>query len=141
MRFLALTFVLFCTLLGVSRPAAAAVEARIHIASQRMEVIVDGVRTGEYKVSTGKRGHGTPRGTFKPQRMHKTYYSHKYHNSPMPHSIFIVGGIALHGTGDLAHLGRPASHGCVRLDPKVAAALFETVRAQGMNNTQVVISD
>jgi lipoprotein-anchoring transpeptidase ErfK/SrfK len=141
MRFLALTFVLFCTLIGFSRPAAAAVEARVHIASQRMEVIVDGVRTGEYRVSTGKRGYGTPTGTFKPQRMHKTYYSHKYHNSPMPHSIFIVGGVALHGTNDLRHLGKPASHGCVRLDPRDAAALFEMVRVQGMQNTQVVISD
>ncbi len=141
MRFFALALVLMCSLVGLSRPAAAAVEARVHIASQRLEVIVDGVRTEEFKVSTGKRGHRTPTGTFTPQRMHKTYYSHKYHNSPMPNSIFIVGGVALHGTNDLRNLGRPASHGCIRLHPRDAAALYGIVKTHGMTNTQVVISD
>jgi len=139
MRFFALVLVLFCAVAGLSRPAAAAVEARVHIASQRLEVLVDGVQAAEYKVSTGKRGYRTPTGTFQPQRMHKTYYSHKYHNSPMPNSIFIVGGVALHGTDDIRHLGKPASHGCIRLHPKDAASLFGLVRDHGMGNTRVVI--
>ncbi len=141
MRFFALTFVLFMTLLGFTNTASAAVEARVNIASQRMEVLVDGVRAGEYTVSTGKRGHRTPTGVFVPQRMHKTYYSHKYHNSPMPNSIFIVGGIALHGTNDIRHLGKPASHGCIRLHPRDAAALFGLVREHGMTNAKVVITN
>ncbi len=139
MRFFALAFVLFCSLVGFVRPATAAVEARIHISSQRLEVLVDGVRASEYVVSTGKRGYRTPTGTYTPQRMHKTYYSRKYHNSPMPNSIFIVGGVALHGTNDLRHLGKPASHGCIRLHPKDAAALYGLVKDHGMGNTKVII--
>ena len=41
----------------------------------------------------------------------------KYHMSPMPHSIFFRGGYAIHGTYATGSLGRPASHGCVRLSP------------------------
>lgn len=62
------------------------------------------------------------------QRMH---YSKKYHNSPMPHSIFFRGGYAIHGTGAVSQLGRPASHGCIRLAPGNAARLFQMVKAEG----------
>ena len=35
---------------------------------------------------------------------------------------------AIHGTNDLTRLGGPASHGCVRLHPLHAAALFALVQ-------------
>lgn len=139
MRIFALIFAFLCGILTLASPASAAVEARIHVASQRMEVLVDGIKAGEYVVSTGKKGHRTPLGDYKPTRMHKKYYSKKYHNSPMPNSIFIVGGVALHGTNDLRHLGKPASHGCIRLHPKDAAALYGLVKDHGMGNTKVII--
>lgn len=141
MRFFALTFVLICGLLGLAAPAQAAVEARIHIASQRMEVIIDGARAGEYVISTGKKGHRTPMGVYKPERMHKTYYSRKYHNSPMPNSIFFNGGIAVHGTYEVARLGSPASHGCVRMSPRDAAQLFGLVQSHGMHNARIVVTN
>ncbi|MER2606563.1 MAG: L,D-transpeptidase [Siculibacillus sp.] len=141
MRIFALALVVLCGLLGLANPASAAVEARISIASQKMEVIVDGVRAGEYVVSTGKRGHWTPKGEFKAQRMHKKYWSRKYHNAPMPNSIFFNGGIAVHGTTEIARLGRPASHGCVRMHPQHAAVLFELVRQHGMQNARFVVTD
>lgn len=141
MRFFALTLVLFCALFGLAKPASAAVEARIHVTSQRMEVIVDGNRIGEYVVSTGKRGHRTPYGEYTPQRMHKKYYSHKYHNAPMPNSIFFNGGIAVHGTTEVAQLGQPASHGCVRMHPSDAAALFGLVQTHGMTNARIVVTN
>ncbi|MGA7487593.1 MAG: L,D-transpeptidase, partial [Xanthobacteraceae bacterium] len=34
----------------------------------------------------------------------------------------------------------PASHGCVRLHPQNAAALFALVRQQGMGSTTIVVS-
>lgn len=35
--------------------------------------------------------------------------------------------IYIHGTADTAQLGTPASHGCIRLSPQDAAALFDLV--------------
>ena len=140
MRFFALTFALFCGLLAFAQPAAAAVEARINISSQRMVVTVDGAKAGEFVVSTGKKGYRTPVGDYKPTRMHKKYYSRKYHNSPMPNSIFFNGGIAVHGTYETARLGRPASHGCVRMAPRDAAQLFALVQSHGMHNSRIVVT-
>lgn len=139
MSLFALTLLAVLALFGHARTAEAAVEARINISTQRMVVMVDGVRQGEYAVSTGRRGYNTPTGQFRPQRMHKKYYSHKYHNSPMPNSIFFAGGIALHGTYETGRLGRPASHGCVRLHPQVAAQLYELVRQHGMENSRIIV--
>jgi hypothetical protein len=49
----------------------------------------------------------------------------------MPHSIFFYGQYAIHGTNAVGRLGRPASHGCVRISPANAAMLFAMVRRQG----------
>jgi lipoprotein-anchoring transpeptidase ErfK/SrfK len=130
MRILALTLLVLLAVFGRARTAEAAVEARIDISTQRMVVLVDGVRQGEYAVSTGRKGYRTPTGYFKPQRMHKRYYSRKYHNSPMVHSTYETG-----------RLGRPASHGCVRLAPRAAAELFELVRQHGMQNSRIIVSE
>lgn len=140
MRLLALTLLALVALFGHSRHAEAAVEARINISSQRMIVMVDGVKAGEYAVSTGRKGYRTPVGEYQPQRMHKKYYSKKYHNSPMPNSIFFNGGIAVHGTYEVARLGRPASHGCVRMHPQAAAQLFDLVKQHGMGNSRIVVT-
>jgi hypothetical protein len=58
----------------------------------------------------------------------------------MPHAIFFTpDGHAIHGTNHARQLGRPASHGCVRLAPRQAATLFALVRAEGLASTQVVV--
>src|SRR6516225_8991192 len=43
------------------------------------------------------------------------------------------------GTYEISHLGRPASHGCVRLDPQNAAILFGLGQRDGMAATTIVI--
>ena len=48
--------------------------------------------------------------------------------APMPHSIFFSGGYAIHATPHTGALGRPASHGCVRLSPANAAFLYGIVK-------------
>ena len=59
----------------------------------------------------------------------------------MPHTIFFdVRGHAVHGLFDVKHLGLPVSHGCVRLSPANAATLFDLVKAEGMNQTTIVVS-
>lgn len=45
----------------------------------------------------------------------------------MPHSLFFHRGYALHATTMVRQLGRPASHGCVRLRPKDAEKLYNEV--------------
>src|SRR5471030_825121 len=122
-------------------PARAELVVQIDKSSQRMAVSVDGMTRYNWPVSTGRSGYGTPSGVFHPQLMARHWFSRKYYNSPMPHSIFFYGGFAIHGTNDLARLGGPASHGCVRLHPSHAAALFALVLRNGPRNTRIEISN
>lgn len=109
----------------------------VDLTTQEMTVASDGRTIYTFDVSTGRSGYTTPTGNFKPIRMHKMWYSSKYENSPMPYSIFFHGGYAIHGTGDIKHLGQVASHGCVRLHPDNAEKLFDLVNQVGMNNTKI----
>jgi hypothetical protein len=108
--------------------------------TQRMSVSVDGAPRHAWSVSTGKAGYETPIGTFTPSRLVKDHASKEWDNSPMPHSIFFTHrGHAIHGSNATRRLGRPASHGCVRLAPANAAKLFALVRSEGLGNTRIVI--
>lgn len=113
------------------RAAPAAVQVYIDISSQSMSVRVNGSHYASWRVSTGRAGYYTPRGTYGVKRMAKMHYSRKYDNAPMPNSIFFHGGYAIHATGAIRALGRPASHGCVRLHPSNAAALYSLVQRHG----------
>lgn len=121
-------------------PARAGVVVQIDKSSQRMAISVDGTMRYSWPISTGRRGYGTPSGVFRPQLMARRWFSRKYYNSPMPHAIFFHHGFAIHGTYDLARLGGPASHGCVRLHPSNAAALFALVERR-RGSTRIVISN
>ena len=125
---------------GIGRADAAnQIVAKVSISEQTMRVIVDGRQAFEWKVSTAGKGYVTPTGTFKPTRMHEMWYSKKYDNAPMPHSVFFHGGYAVHATPHVKRLGRPASHGCIRLHPDNAQDFFELVKAFGPQNTEIVI--
>jgi lipoprotein-anchoring transpeptidase ErfK/SrfK len=121
--------------------AQAAVVAKISISSQTMNVYVDGSLAHSWKVSTAGKGYVTPRGNYRAGHMARMHYSKKYFNSPMPYSIFFRGGYAIHGTGALRQLGRPASHGCVRLHPSNAARLYSLVQQHGRGKTSIVITN
>ena len=118
-----------------------AVNVVIDISSQSMSVKVNGWPYGRWKVSTARSGYYTPRGTFRVQRTAKVYYSRKYDNSPMPNSVFFKGGYAIHGSYYVKSLGRPASHGCVRLLPANAARLYNLVQKYGAKSTRITIVD
>lgn len=124
---------------ALSSDAYANVLVRVDRATQTMDVSVDGASVYRWPVSTGRRGFGTPAGTFRPQRMAARWFSTVYYNAPMPHAIFFHGGYAIHGSYDIARLGGPASHGCIRLHPSAAAALFSIVQREGMHNTTIVV--
>jgi lipoprotein-anchoring transpeptidase ErfK/SrfK len=121
--------------------AMAGIEARIDIASQRMTVYVDGAATYVWPVSTGRAGYDTPRGSWRTERMYARYFSRKYDGAPMPYAVFFTGGVAVHGTGEIARLGRPASHGCVRLSRENARAFYGLVQQHGLGNSRVVVAD
>lgn len=118
-------------------------EVKIHvdISSQMMTVNVNGWSYGRWKVSTARDGYYTPRGSWRPFLLKKMHYSRKYDNSPMPHSIFFLGGYAIHATYYLKQLGKPASHGCIRLHPQNAARLYSLVQKHGMKATRITISN
>jgi hypothetical protein len=111
---------------------AARATANIHIDLSTQTMRVDS-QSGSYAwpVSTARAGYYTPRGSYAPTGMQLMHYSRKYHMSPMPYSIFFRGGYAIHGTYATGALGRPASHGCVRLSPANARRLYEIVQAEG----------
>ena len=106
-----------------------------------MTVSRDGQFLYQWPVSTGGQGYNTPSGTFTPFRMSLNHHSQEYDNAPMPHSIFFTRtGDAIHGTYEQRYIGRPASHGCVRLSPQHAAVLWGLVKQEKMANTKVVLS-
>ena len=91
-----------------------------------MTVFVDGVQKYDWPVSTGKRGYSTPSGTFTAISMNEIWYSKQWDNAPMPHAIFFMkDGHAIHGSYEVKHLGKPVSHGCVRIAPQNATLLYE----------------
>ncbi|MBS1166772.1 MAG: hypothetical protein H6R00_2797 [Proteobacteria bacterium] len=115
------------------------VMVRVDISSQTMTVLVHGKVAYVWKVSTARRGYATPTGFWTPYRMHVMWRSRKYDNAPMPHSIFFNGGFAIHATPYVTRLGSPASHGCVRLHPDNAKALFALVKQYGPSTVRVSI--
>jgi hypothetical protein len=121
-------------------PALANILIRVDQSRQHMSVDVDGERRYDWRVSTGRPGFDTPNGAFRPNRMEADHLSQEYDQAPMPDAIFFdLHGHAIHGSYD--PMGHPAaSHGCVRLDPANAAALFDLVNEEGMANTIVEIT-
>src|SRR5690348_2836622 len=124
-----------------AQTANANVLVRIDKSTQQMSVWVDGALRWQWRVSTGQPGRDTPSGTFHAFRMEAEHYSKEFDDAPMPHSIFFTKiGHAIHGYLDTRHLGEPASHGCVRLDPANAAKLYAVVQQEGVTNATVVVT-
>ena len=92
-----------------------------------------------WPISSAAYGYKTPTGTFRPTWMSKLHYSRQYDLAPMPNAIFFSRGAAIHGTQAVRQLGRPASHGCVRLAPGNAAKLFKLVNSHGKAQTKIVV--
>ncbi|BCH24409.1 L,D-transpeptidase [Mesorhizobium sp. L-8-10] len=127
---------------GISTEAySAGLVARINVSTQTMTVTKHGRIIHTWRVSTARKGYVTPRGTWRPTRLHKMWRSRKYDNSPMPYSVFYHGGYAIHGTNAVSRLGSPASHGCVRLDTQNAARFYALVKEFGPGNTRIIVSN
>jgi hypothetical protein len=125
---------------AAGRTAQAEIIISVDKSAQRMTVNRDGQPLYNWPVSTGRNGYATPSGSFKAFRMEADHHSDEWDDAPMPYSIFFTKiGHAIHGSYDTKNLGKPASHGCVRLSPSNAATLFDLVQREGVTNTKVVL--
>lgn len=108
----------------------------VSIPDQHMYVFRDGALWDDSPVSTGRRGHETPTGTFNILQKRVMHRSNIYDGAPMPFMQRLTWtGIALHA----GHVpGRPASHGCVRMPREFAERLY---RITAHMTTAVVITD
>jgi len=117
----------------------AAVRVEVHLSTQSMTLVHRCRIVGKWPVTTARIGKETPSGVWTAKWLARHHRSRRYNNAPMPYSVFYDGDYAVHGTYQTDRLGRPASAGCVRLDPRHAAVLFNLVRKEGLNNTLIVI--
>ena len=131
MRFILKVLLGLGLVFAVQSQALAYVSIDVDLTSQTMHVRSGSGASYVWPISSGKEGHATPRGVFHPRALYTMVHSAKYNNAPMPHSIFFYGQYAIHGTNAVGALGRPASHGCVRLSPAAAATLFAMVQRRG----------
>ena len=139
-RFLALTIASLAAGYFAVPVKAATLIARVDLAKQRMSVSVDGVQKYSWRVSTGLQGMQTPVGSYTPFALTPYYYSKKW-KMALPYLVSIDDkGTAIHGTSMTSKLGRPASHGCIRLDTGNAATFYKLIEANGMSNTQVIVT-
>jgi lipoprotein-anchoring transpeptidase ErfK/SrfK len=116
--------------LAAAAPALAKVEIVVDLGRQRMTVKKQDGEMIVWKVSSGRPGFETPTGVFNVQRMDAEHLSDEYDQAPMPYAIFFYRGLAIHGTYERG-LGRPASHGCVRLAINNARELYSWVEQYG----------
>ena len=123
------------------KKAGSAILININKAKQKMTIFVDGIEKYDWSVSTGRAGYSTPSGTYTATSMNEIWYSKEWDNSPMPHSIFFMkDGHAIHGSYEVKNLGKAVSHGCVRISPENATTLYALVKANGLENTHVVLT-
>lgn len=132
--------ILFLFTLSPALATEERVLARVSLSEQKIRIYHEGRLLFTWAVSTAKAPKITPTGSFTPEFLSKDHRSKRYNNAPMPWAVFYSGNYAIHGTTQIKRLGRPASHGCVRLHPDQARILFRMVRAEGMVNTRVVIA-
>lgn len=137
-RVIGILAVLFLSVLGAAR-AQAGVDVRVDIAAQHMKVTTSDGEVYDWKISSGRKGFRSPNGVYRPTRLEKSWYSRKY-GGAMPYAVFFRGGYAIHGTTAVGALGRPASHGCIRLHPANAAKLFALVKKYGSGQTRIALN-
>jgi lipoprotein-anchoring transpeptidase ErfK/SrfK len=112
----------------VAEAPSGAVRVLVSIPQQRAWVFRGSELVATSRVSTGRRGHPTPTGTFPILEKRVEHYSNLYDNAPMPYmQRLTLWGIALHG-GRVP--GYPASHGCIRLPHAFARRLYR-ITARG----------
>ena len=121
---------LLATILA-AEAAQAKVQVTIDLAAQQLTATRKNGETVVWKISSGRPGYETPTGHYVVYRMEPDHKSDEYEQAPMPYSMFFSSrGLAIHGTYERG-LGRPASHGCVRLSVANAKKLYDWIAEDG----------
>lgn len=114
-----------------AQTALAKVQIAIDLSAQQLTATRKNGETVVWKISSGRPGFETPAGHYVVYRMEPDHKSDEYEQAPMPYSMFFSSrGLAIHGTYERG-LGRPASHGCVRLSVANAKKLYEWISEDG----------
>ena len=114
------------TVLLLIVPLYAKKTIEIDLSNQKIYAKENGRVVFSGNVSTGKRGHPTPRGIFRVIDKERFHISNKYPEpnggAKMPYMLRLTNrGIAIHQ----GHLpGYPASHGCIRVSKSTAKKLW-----------------
>jgi hypothetical protein len=128
---------------------ACTIWADIDKSAQRLYLYIDGALTYTWKTSTGRAGYATPDIDQHPSGpVYDRYTSTKFPEGDynglgnMPYAVFVLGGIAVHGTtrGNWPLLGTPASHGCIRVHPDNGQIFNLLVRKYGLRNVWVSVN-
>lgn len=116
----------------------------VRLSTQEATVRADNKVIATWPVATARPGYTTPTGIFRPQAMYRRHRSSKYKicnvqsgkciGAPMNDAIYFAGANALH-----AGSVRKRSHGCVHIEPKNAAKLFDLVRSYGRQATTIAV--
>lgn len=131
--------IVLALLIAAAPAAAEALVAEVDLSGQRLTLLYKGETLAHWTVSTGRAGFRTPTGMFRPTRMHREYFSRQYDDASMPNAVFYDAGYAIHGSYETRSLGRPASHGCVRLHPADAETFFDLVLTIGPENVAITV--
>ena len=135
----ALMMAVIALVLSAAAPASAGVRIQVNLSNQTMRVTTPDGEVRNWAISSGRSGFKTIRGAYRPYAL-KTYHWSRKYGGAMPHAIFFKGGFAIHGTSAVTALGRPASHGCIRLHPAHARELFQMVKTHGQGSTRIAIN-
>lgn len=130
--------------LAAAQPAAP-MEIVVNIPAGRLDVFQGGERVRSYPVSVGRSRYATPTGEASIRRMvwnptwtpppdaewarEETFTGPGWSNPMGRVKMHLFGDYYVHGTpaGNERHLGRPASHGCVRMRNRDVMELAELV--------------
>lgn len=118
------------------KPTVATVAGKmidVNLSKQWLYVYENGVEVYRAPVTTGRKGFSTPTGTYNiyhklPLRtMRGEANGEKWVVPDVPNVMYVVGGVALHGTywHNLFGSGQRLSHGCINLSLRDAAWLYK----------------
>jgi len=112
----------------------------VDISQQSMRVYQGNRRIYHWRVSTGRRGFGTPRGNFRPKFIRKRYRSDVCHGQFMMNAIVLNNKLAIYGSNSTWKLGQNVSYGCVRISKDNSKKLYKLVQSYGKYRVRVKIT-
>jgi hypothetical protein len=122
--------------IAINKAAKGADAQTLRIFENGIETLREKISTGREKEEKAKSGRTyfstTPKGYFRPTKIYRDYMSYTW-QAPMPNAVFLVGGIAIHATGQSYYpdLGKRASGGCIRTKLEISKLIREKVMDTG----------